>query len=350
MADPKVSVLMSVFNGERHLCAAIDSILKQTFQDFEFIIIDDGSTDHSPQILNSYEDPRIRLITNEKNIGLTRSLNKGIDLCRGEYIARMDGDDISLPERLKKQVEFMDHNRGVGISGTWKRSIGLKSNKKNKFPIRDSEIRCMLLFNNAFCHSSLIISARAIKRFKLNYNPSLKYSQDYDFVVRGTEYFSVANIPKVLIAYRFHAHQIAESNRAKQIKVADRVRTYQFQKLGINPTEKELKLIFNFVDLTLPSSHDLVEESAVFLKRLFLANEEKKIYDRAILKIYLGQLWFRLCNASTPLGLKGWGKYWDSSLSNFDNPGLRKTTKFFIKSVAGALNSNVNYQKNIKPL
>ena len=132
MAAPKISVLMSVFNGERYLIKAIDSILNQTFKDFEFIIIDDGSMDSSNAIIRSFDDPRVRLIENEKNIGLTKSLKKGIDLCRGEYIARMDGDDISLPERLKKQVEFMDHNRGVGISGTWKRSIGLKSNKSSE--------------------------------------------------------------------------------------------------------------------------------------------------------------------------------------------------------------------------
>ena len=110
MADPKVSVLMSVYNGEKYLREAVESILNQTFRDFEFIIIDDGSTDSTNEIIRSYSDCRIRLLENEENIGLTKSLNKGIDQCRGEYIARMDGDDVSLQQRFSKQLEYLINN------------------------------------------------------------------------------------------------------------------------------------------------------------------------------------------------------------------------------------------------
>jgi glycosyltransferase involved in cell wall biosynthesis len=115
--SPKVTVLMSVYNGEEHLREAIDSILNQTYKNFEFLIIDDGSTDGSVNIIRSYLDPRIRLIKNKKNIGITRSLNKGLKLARGEYIARMDDDDIAFPERLEKQVRFLNEHVNVGLVG-----------------------------------------------------------------------------------------------------------------------------------------------------------------------------------------------------------------------------------------
>jgi len=118
MKEPKVTVLMPVYNGEKYLNEAIDSILGQTFKDFKFLIINDGSTDGTADILKSYKDSRIKVTNNEKNIGLTKSLNKGLKMAKSEYIARMDADDISLPTRLQKQVEFMDSHPKVGVCGT----------------------------------------------------------------------------------------------------------------------------------------------------------------------------------------------------------------------------------------
>ena len=118
---PTVTVLLSVYNGERYLRESIESILNQTFTDFEFLIINDGSTDDSRRIISSYDDPRIQLIDNEQNIGLSQSLNKGLKLARGTYIARQDADDISEPERLAKQVSYMDRNPHIALLGSWYR-------------------------------------------------------------------------------------------------------------------------------------------------------------------------------------------------------------------------------------
>ena len=115
---------MTVHNGEKHLSEAIDGILNQTFKDFEFLVIDDGSTDGSADIIQSYKDVRIRFISNGKNLSVPVSLNMGLNLARGEYIARMDCDDISLPQRLEKQVQFMDANPEVGVCGTWLETFG----------------------------------------------------------------------------------------------------------------------------------------------------------------------------------------------------------------------------------
>jgi len=119
MKNPEVTVLMSVYNGEKYLREAIDSILNQTFTDFEFLIVNDGSTDRTAEILRSYDDPRIIIINNEKNIGLTKSLNIGLRMAKGEYIARMDADDVSMPERLQKQIELLNQKKNTGLVGTY---------------------------------------------------------------------------------------------------------------------------------------------------------------------------------------------------------------------------------------
>ena len=113
MENPRVTALMSVFNGDKYLSEALESILNQTFTNFEFLIINDGSNDRTEDILKSYDDVRIRIINNDNNMGLAKSLNKGLRIARGEYIARMDADDISLPTRLARQVEFLDKNKHV---------------------------------------------------------------------------------------------------------------------------------------------------------------------------------------------------------------------------------------------
>jgi glycosyltransferase involved in cell wall biosynthesis len=117
--SPKISVVMPVYNGKEYLALAVESILRQTFADFEFIIINDGSTDNSADIAASYEDPRIKLLHNDKNLGLIPSFNRGLENSRGEYIARMDADDIAFPDRFKKQVAFLDDHPDIALCGSW---------------------------------------------------------------------------------------------------------------------------------------------------------------------------------------------------------------------------------------
>lgn len=171
--EPLVTVLMSVFNGEKYLREAIDSILTQTFSDFEFLIINDASTDRSREIILSYLDPRIRLIDNEENIGLTRSLNKGIDLAKGKYIARMDADDVSMPERLEKQVRFMEENPDIAVLGSWAYGIDGtgRINAEFRTPICEEIIFKDLFFSNPLIHGSVMFDKKFVKNIG-SYNPS----------------------------------------------------------------------------------------------------------------------------------------------------------------------------------
>ena len=153
---PLVTVLMAVYNGEKYLREAIESILDQTYTNFEFLIINDGSSDRTEEIILSYNDKRIRYIKNEQNLKLIASLNKGLDLAKGEFIARMDADDISLPERLEKQINFLEKHPEIGLLGSWVRTLGLTNNRNIIFKQGHNTIRIQLLFNNFFHHPSVV--------------------------------------------------------------------------------------------------------------------------------------------------------------------------------------------------
>jgi glycosyltransferase involved in cell wall biosynthesis len=208
---PEVTVLMSVYNGETYLHEAIESILNQTFSNFEFIIINDASTDNSIQIIQHYQDKRIKLIHNQKNLGLTKSLNKGLKLAKGKYIARMDADDISLPERLEKQVNFMNNRPEIGICGTWFQFSS--ENKIKRHPTTHKEILTALFDNNAIGHPTSMLRKSILTDFNLCYNETFLAAQDYELWVRGAKVTQLANISEVLVFYRSHKEQV--SNRKK---------------------------------------------------------------------------------------------------------------------------------------
>ena len=198
---PKVTVLMSVYNGERYLKEAIDSILTQTFTDFEFLIIDDASTDKTPDILRSYSDPRIRIVTNQENIGLTKSLNKGLELAKGEYVARMDADDISLPDRFMEEVNYLDSNLDVAVVGTGRENVDSEGNSLEVvFPpkIVSSEL---LLKGNQFQHSSVMFRKNIILK-EGGYCESMQCCQDYYFWLKLAKKHQLHNIPIVLCKLR----------------------------------------------------------------------------------------------------------------------------------------------------
>jgi glycosyltransferase involved in cell wall biosynthesis len=201
---PKVTVLMAVYHGERYIREAVESILCQTFRDFQFLIINDGSTDNTRDLILSYDDPRIVLVDNEHNVGQTRSLNRGLDLAAGELIARQDADDISEPERLAKQVAFLDRHPEVALLGTWYKEIDLHGTVvgDRKLPCNTTDIRWSLLFFCPFVHSSAMLRKSVVSKQIGFYKEALACSQDYELWHRIARRFPVANLPEPLVRLR----------------------------------------------------------------------------------------------------------------------------------------------------
>lgn len=196
---PKVSVIMSAFNEEKTIARAVESILNQTFGDFEFIIVNDGSTDNTMKIIKGYQDSRIKSIDKRYNSGLADSLNIGIQNSGGNFIARMDADDYSEKERLEIQVEFLENNPDVDLVGTWAYLIDLNSNTKKecKPPITDKDIKKYMQKDSPFIHSSVMFRRHVVE--KVGYYNLVKGMEDYDLWIRMAKYYKVANIPKFLV-------------------------------------------------------------------------------------------------------------------------------------------------------
>jgi glycosyltransferase involved in cell wall biosynthesis len=214
---------MPIFNGEKYLSEAIKSILNQTFADFEFLIMNDGSWDQSVNIIKSFSDPRIRLIYNERNLGLIHTLNRGIEQSHSQYIARMDCDDISMPERIYKQVSLMDQHPEVGICGTWiEYFMGLQD--VIRLPVSDGEIKAHLPILCPLAHPTVMFRTSVIKSNGLYYSHDYPHAEDYELWFRASRITSFANIPEVLLKYRIHPGQICQTFPAEQQATIARIK------------------------------------------------------------------------------------------------------------------------------
>jgi glycosyltransferase involved in cell wall biosynthesis len=215
---PSVTVLMSVYNGERYLSEAVDSVLHQTFTDFEFIIVNDGSTDDTTAILASYDDPRIVLVQNETNLGLTRSLNRGLGLAGGSYLARQDADDVSLPERLGSQVAFLTANPQTCLVGSSIMVVNSASEAITRMilPTSNRELQSLLLKRNPFCHGSVMLRKSSVQQVG-GYREAFSRAQDYDLWLRLAEIGLVANLPTVLYQWRFTPEAVSVRHRREQM-------------------------------------------------------------------------------------------------------------------------------------
>lgn len=300
MDNPRVTVLMSVCNGERYLNEAIDSILAQTFTDFEFLIIDDASTDNTPDILRKYHDPRITIITNEENLGLTRSLNKGLSIAQGDYIARMDADDICLPERLEIQVQFMDENPDICVCGSWVQIIGQNAGDIWRYPTSHDEIACRQLFECSIAHPSVIMKRYYLHKNHIHYNNTFQKSQDYELWVRISESYALANIGRVLLKHRIHAGAIGQMYTDSQKEWADKVRFHQLSEfLSIYPTPKEKMVHYLISTCGVETRSDYLHNADSWLQKIWNANMEKRYFNDSVLFKELSSRWYMACKNAT---------------------------------------------------
>jgi glycosyltransferase involved in cell wall biosynthesis len=243
MISPKITVLMAVYNGSRFLHDSIRSIINQTFNDFEFLIVNDGSTDDSLSIIKSFHDSRIRVISNVENIGLTKSLNIGLKASRGTYIARMDADDISLSDRLALQYKYLNANPNITLLGGGAHFIDENNRvRKTKLRLLDHySIFFFCFFNCPFIHSSVMFRRKCLDTVGL-YDESYKYAQDYQLWSRWVNHFKVGNLKDVIVKWRNTGTSITSTRREKQARFARRISVnfYRTQLTGIDHIEDDI--------------------------------------------------------------------------------------------------------------
>jgi glycosyltransferase involved in cell wall biosynthesis len=219
---PLVSVVMPVRNGGALLRAAVESILDQTLRDLELIVVDDGSTDGSRDVIKSLDDPRIRLVEQEP-LGLVAALNRGLAEAKGAYVARMDADDLSLPERLERQAAFLAAHPEVGLVATSFRIVetGQEQQRTTLLPTRSSDLRMRLLLRNPFSHGSIMVPRPVLERAG-PYSDAYGNNEDYDLWRRIARDHELAALPEVLYAYR--EHEAGVSKVTAPVRVPDRER------------------------------------------------------------------------------------------------------------------------------
>lgn len=300
---PLISVALPVYNGEKYLVAAIDSILAQTFTDFELIIIDDGSTDDSLSILRKYEkrDARIRLISRE-NKNLVATLNEIVGLARGKWIARMDQDDIALPHRFARQLEWLAQTE-ADICGSWVQFFGTADKRILKHPQSDAALKMEILFGCPFAHPSVMMKASLAKL--LPYDNAWEKCEDYDLWERAARAgWKMTNVPEVLLRYRQHTAQISTATSDKQQELTQKIRRrywiFNAEKLGLQ--EAWITEVLKLREAT-PTDVNMDAVDAAFMELLQRNHGEARvmIFDHAT------RLYFRAA-AECPNISARWGE------------------------------------------
>lgn len=288
---PRVAVVMPTFNCEAYIGAAIASILAQTLQDFELIIVDNGSKDGTVQVARSYEevDRRVRVLVHPHG-GVSGALNFGIAQSNSEYIARMDGDDISDPRRLEIQIEFMEQNCDVIICGTDMISFKGDSKRRNFYPTTDRDCRIFLLLRSCFSHPTVVIRRGAFSDHQF-YKSEYNFAEDYQAWCELVDAGRFHNIGEPLYMYRLHDNQVTHEKRAKQIALHLAISERHHRRLGVDFDKTALECI---IDADKVMSVREYKRVVQFFTRLLRLN---RIANFRFIRTYLGQLY--LCAKRT---------------------------------------------------
>jgi glycosyltransferase involved in cell wall biosynthesis len=294
MSHPRITVLMPVYNAAKYLKESMQSILDQSFVDFEFLIFNDGSTDGSGAVARQFLDPRIQLFDSAENHGYVYHLNQGIHIARGEYIARMDADDISDPERFAKQIQFLDAHPEVGICGTCFDLID--NGRLIMLPQDDAAIRISSFEGSPFGHPTVMMRTSLLRDNNLFYNDSLVPAEDYHLWLVLAQHTQLANLPEILLHYRVHEGQI--SNRKAQIQrdYAQMARNSLIETLINRPLLDEEKILSRHLFEQTESIFDidLISRIHTWIDYLIVANQATGLYDRSGFSIMLHQRLYKI--------------------------------------------------------
>lgn len=296
---------MPAYNAEKYIAEAIKSVLDQTFTDFELLVINDGSTDKTEEIILSFEDKRIRYIKNETNLKLITTLNKGIDLARGKYIARIDADDICLPNRFEKQINFLGKHSDYALCGSWAYLIDSKGKKTGRIKYIDENklLKISLLFSCPIVHPSTMLRTDILQQFK--YNPKALHTEDFELWLRIVNAgLKIANIPDFLIKYRWHSTNISVENETFQMeKKLELLKPYIENFIGREISKEELDLhsfsfrLYHLGEKKHISNTDLQAEKKWF-EFLSHRNREIKKYCQNDFDAFLWSRWIVCCIAT----------------------------------------------------
>ncbi len=292
---PIVSAIMPVYNAEKYIGEAIESILKQTLDDWELIVVDDGSTDGSIEIIKSFHDNRITILRNQQNMGVSKSSNIGLQHSKGRYVTRMDADDISEKTRFEKQVGFLDKHPDYVLC-----ACNVRTTDGSVFfilPEEDQLLKISLLYQNPFVHSSVLVRGNDVR--DIAYNEQYNVAEDYELWMNLSCKGKFASLPEILFQYRWHPENA--SHRAKEV-MNDRHKELllkQLSMIGIQPSEEEFS-VHRYLSILKGRETEVGENYLSDLKKWMLklinTNLEKQVYNSDDFELMMGFRWFLACH------------------------------------------------------
>lgn len=297
--NPKVTVFIPAYNREKYIGDAIESILAQTFTNFEILLIDDGSKDRTIEIMRSYKDPRVRIIRNENNLGIPKTRNKGIEHARGEYIAMLDSDDRAFPTRLEKQVDFLDAHHDYAQVGSWCRMMdeqGQPLKKIKRQPISPEDVDTQLLFRCSLSNRSIMARTKILREY--GYRNDYPRCQDYDLHVRLAQKYKLGNLPECLVYGRIHADQITSQTVELGDEKKREIIRYQLNVLGVPFTEEDLGphlTLSRMRKCHFTPDHVYLQWAENWLLKLQEANLQTRRYSERAFAQAVSEKWMRAC-------------------------------------------------------
>lgn len=297
---PLMTMVIPVFNGERFLASAIESVLAQDFDAYELLIVDDGSTDESCEVATSYSDPRVRVLSNDQNRGIPETQNRALAEARGKYFGVLDQDDIACPARISRQVELLEEEREVAAVGAWYRAIddtGGVTGRIKKTPVEYAEIACSLLFFSAMHQPVVTLRTEVLRRY--GYRTRYPVCSDYDLWTRLATDHVVCNLPEVLAYYRQGSHQTSKRAAQRLAKDTIEIQRKLLCRLGLSPTEEDLSKHFGIPRKKRFGIHCDVDDSYLgwlsnWFGELVSGNDRCGIYEPAVLSRILRSYWRRM--------------------------------------------------------
>lgn len=287
--QPLITVLIPTFNSAIHIIDAIDSVLTQSLGDFEIFILDGGSTDETLDLVRRLDDRRLTVFSHPGRFSLVDSLNEGLEAARGEYIARMDADDLSIPGRFDMQAKFLATHPDVDVVGSFIRTFGI-SQQLWTFPIFHDAIKAALLFDTALAHPTVMMKAKTLRNLDVRYRTDYAHAEDYgiwnELVRKGARFH---NLPKVLLKYRLHPSQTGLARNAAQIANGDLIRKDWLTDLGINPSCEEIELHRRCASKNWKYSRDFISAMNRWFSKIERGNQTRRIFSPKELQVLLSR-------------------------------------------------------------
>lgn len=299
MIIPEISVIMPVYNAEKYLSESIESILNQSYSDFELLILNDSSTDNSKEIITQYQkkDPRIILIDKVKNIGPANLRNEGFNLARGNFIALMDADDIAMPNRFEKQIQILKNNPEIGVCGTWFTFFGGKKNRVIRHSEKHDVIKISFLHNCSIGNPTVMLRKKNLNG--LEFNNDYVPVEDYDLWSRLLSKTTFYNIPESLLNYRQHDDNISKTKIENVSRSIRNVKINQMSQFGIDDADAEIDFYLNAVSFKkklLPAEIIQVIKSS---KILISQNKKLTNYNQELLEKHINRTLVRTIRNSS---------------------------------------------------